>query len=154
MFIRRNWLIHLNITPILLLKNLLHQKILLLANRQLHSNDVVVHYGITYTICLFSTICWTTWNYSISSLSELSKLNDLGINNKYQWHIQSLSNASIPVWATKVGAQIKVELMQNNICHLIISSMQMRLHVVRHLTISWRGPLSYRNQSTDLLLLW
>ena len=63
-------------------------------------------------------------------------MNDLGINNKYQWHIQSLSNAGIPVWATKVGAQIKVELMQNNICHLIISSMQMRLHVVRHLTIS------------------
>ena len=33
----------------------------------------------------------------------------------------------------KLGAQIKEELMQRNIINLIISSTQMRLHVLRHL---------------------
>ena len=37
-----------------------------------------------------------------------------------QWRIQGLSDAGIPVWAPELGAQIKGELMQNNISHLII----------------------------------
>ena len=51
-----------------------------------------------------------------------------------QWRIQRLSDTGIPVWAPKLGAQIKGELMQNNISHLIISSSQMRQHVLRHLS--------------------
>ena len=50
----------------------------------------------------------------------------------YQWHTQSISDAGISVWAPKLGAQIKGELMQNN-SYLIISSTQMRLHVLIHL---------------------
>ena len=50
-----------------------------------------------------------------------------------QWHIQNLSDASIPVWVSKLGAQIKRKLMQTNISHLMISSMQMGLRVLRHL---------------------
>ena len=50
-----------------------------------------------------------------------------------QWCIQGLSDAGIPVWVPKLGAQIKEELMQRNIINLIISSTQMRLHVLRHL---------------------
>ena len=42
-------------------------------------------------------------------------------------------DTGIPVWAPKLGVQIKGELMQNNITHLIISLMQMRQHVLRHL---------------------
>ena len=45
-----------------------------------------------------------------------------------------VSDAGIPVWAPKLGDQIKGELMQNNISHLIISSTQMRLNVLRHLS--------------------
>ena len=51
-----------------------------------------------------------------------------------QWYMQSLSDAGIPVWAPKPGAQIKGELMQNKISHLIISSTQMCLQVLRHLS--------------------
>ena len=51
----------------------------------------------------------------------------------HQWCIQRLSDAGIPVWVPKLSAQIKGELMENNISHLIMSSMQMRLHVFRHL---------------------
>ena len=36
-----------------------------------------------------------------------------------------------PVWVPKQVAQIKGELMQNNISHLITSSTQMPLHVLR-----------------------
>ena len=36
-------------------------------------------------------------------------------------------------WSPKLGAQIKGELMQNNISHLIISSTQICQHVLRHL---------------------
>ena len=43
------------------------------------------------------------------------------------------SDAGIQVWVLKLGAQIKGELMQNNISHLIISSTQLRLHVLGHL---------------------
>ena len=50
-----------------------------------------------------------------------------------QWQIQRLSDVGIPVWAPKLGAQIKGERMQNNNSHLI-SSTQMRLHVLRYLT--------------------
>lgn len=50
-----------------------------------------------------------------------------------QRHTQNLYDAGIPVWPPKLGAQIKGELMQNNITHLIVSSMQMRQHVLRHL---------------------
>lgn len=50
-----------------------------------------------------------------------------------QWCIQSLSDTSIPVWVPNLGAHIKRELMQNSINSFIISSMQMRLHVLRHL---------------------
>ena len=56
-------------------------------------------------------------------------------NPEYQWRIQNLSDAGIPVCAPKPGAQIKWELMQKNISHLMISSTQMRLHVLRHLTL-------------------
>ena len=38
------------------------------------------------------------------------------------------------IWAPKLGAQIKGELMQNNISHLTISSTQMHLHILRHLS--------------------
>ena len=34
-----------------------------------------------------------------------------------QWRIQRLLDAGIHVWAPKLGAQIKRELMQNNISH-------------------------------------
>ena len=50
-----------------------------------------------------------------------------------QWRIQSLSDAGIPAWAPKLSAQIKGELMQNNISYLIMSSTQMRLHILWHL---------------------
>ena len=50
------------------------------------------------------------------------------------YRIQNLSDASIRVWAPKLGAQIKRELMQNNVSHLMISSTQMGQHVLRHLT--------------------
>ena len=50
-----------------------------------------------------------------------------------QCRIQRLPDASIPVWASKLCAQIKEKLMQNNINYLIISSMQMRLHLLRYL---------------------
>ena len=39
----------------------------------------------------------------------------------YQWHIQRLSDTGIPVWATKLGAQI-------------IFSMQICQHILRHLS--------------------
>ena len=39
-----------------------------------------------------------------------------------QWRIQRLSDTGILVWAPKLGAQIKGELIQNKINHLIISS--------------------------------
>ena len=51
-----------------------------------------------------------------------------------QWRIQNLSHAGIPLWAPKLGAQTKGELMQINISHLMISSTQMGLHVLRYLT--------------------
>ena len=54
-------------------------------------------------------------------------------NYYYQWRLQSLSDATIPVWVPKLGAQIKGEVMQNKIGHLIIFSMQMSLHILRHL---------------------
>ena len=50
-----------------------------------------------------------------------------------QWRIQSVSDAGIPAWAPKLSAQIKGELMQNNISYLIMSSTQMRLHILWHL---------------------
>ena len=52
----------------------------------------------------------------------------------FQVGIQRLSNASTLVWMPKLGAQVKGELMQNNISHLIISSMQIHLYILRHLT--------------------
>ena len=51
-----------------------------------------------------------------------------------QWRIQSLLDTVIPVCTPKLGAQIKGELMQSNISHLIISSTQMRLHFLKHLS--------------------
>ena len=51
----------------------------------------------------------------------------------HQWRIQNLSDTGILVWAPKLGAQVKVELMENYISYLI-SSTQMGLHVLRHLT--------------------
>ena len=48
--------------------------------------------------------------------------------------MQWLSDAGTPNRAPKLDAQIKEELMQNNISHLIISSTQMRLHVLGHLS--------------------
>ena len=59
----------------------------------------------------------------------------------YQWRIQNLSDAGIPIWAPKLGAQIKGELMQNYISHLI-SSTQMGLHILRHLKC-WIKDLVY-----------
>ena len=53
--------------------------------------------------------------------------------NTQQGHIQRLSDDSIPVWEPKLGAQIKGELMRNNISHFTISLTQMRLLVLRHL---------------------
>ena len=50
-----------------------------------------------------------------------------------QLRIQRLSDASILVWVAKLGAQVKKVLMQNNISHLIISSTQMHLRVLKHL---------------------
>ena len=47
--------------------------------------------------------------------------------------MQWLSDAGTPNRAPKLGAQIKEELMQSNISRLIISSTQMRLHVLGHL---------------------
>ena len=49
-----------------------------------------------------------------------------------QWRIQRHSDADIPVWVSKLCAQIKGELMQNNFGYLICST-QMRLQVVRYL---------------------
>ena len=57
----------------------------------------------------------------------------------WQWHIQRLSDASIPVWAPKVEAQIKGELLQNNIGHSIIYSTETCVHVLRH----WFKDLVY-----------
>ena len=51
-----------------------------------------------------------------------------------QRRIQSLSDADIRVWTPKLGAQLKGELMQNNINHLVISSTRMRLPVLRDLS--------------------
>ena len=47
--------------------------------------------------------------------------------------MQWLSDTGTPNRGPKLGAQIKEELMQNNISHLIISSTQMRLHVLGYL---------------------
>ena len=57
-----------------------------------------------------------------------------GWNKKggFKIHYQHVSDAGIPAWVSKLGAQIIGELMQNNASHLTISSMQM-LHVLRHL---------------------
>ena len=49
---------------------------------------------------------------------------DKGCSLLEQWHIQNLSDACTLVWAPMLGAQIKGELMRNNISHLMISSMQ------------------------------
>ena len=46
---------------------------------------------------------------------------------------ETFSDTAIMVWEPKLGAQIKGELMQNNISHLIISSTQMHQQVLRHL---------------------
>ena len=45
--------------------------------------------------------------------------------------MQRLSEAGRLVWAPKLGAQITGVLMQNN-SHLIISSTQIRLHVLMY----------------------
>ena len=39
-----------------------------------------------------------------------------------QWLIQRLLDTGIPLWAPKLGEQIKGELMQNNNSHLTMSS--------------------------------
>ena len=75
----------------------------------------------------------------IKSLSNVSylfiALCRMKLLIKYeQWRIQRLSDADIPVWAPKLGSQIKRELMQNNISHLIISSTRICAHVLRHLS--------------------
>ena len=40
-----------------------------------------------------------------------------------QWCIQRFSDTVMLVWLPKIGGQIKGELMQNNISHLILSSV-------------------------------
>ena len=51
------------------------------------------------------------WNFSIFH-SEWKHQNNMS-----QWRIQRLSDPGIPVWASKLGAQIKGDLMQSNISH-------------------------------------
>ena len=50
-----------------------------------------------------------------------------------QWHVQGLPDTGISVRAPKLCAQIKEKLVQSNINYLIISSMSMCLHLLRHL---------------------
>ena len=64
-----------------------------------------------------------------------------------QWRIQGLSDAGMPVWVSKLGAQIKGELMQSN-SYLIISSTQVRLHVLKHLS------KTLKNGEFDLAHAW
>ena len=74
------------------------------------------------TYCLIIILTFTKLSYFYRGFCK---------SDRFQWHTQSLSDADIPVWGPKLGSQIKGELMQNN-NHLIISSTQMRLHVLRH----------------------
>ena len=69
---------------------------------------------------------------AITKKNLLSTTISFNINTQLG-HIQRLSDDSIPVWEPKLGAQIKGELMRNNISHFTISLTQMRLLVLRHL---------------------
>ena len=59
----------------------------------------------------------------------------------WQWCIQRLSDAGILAWVPKLCAQIKGKVIQNNVTYLIISSMQMHLHVLRHFRVCYSKML-------------
>ena len=65
-------------------------------------------------------------------MSTMKSQNFLGLRI-HQKHKNLNILAGIPVWAPKLCVQIKGKLMQNNISYLI-SSMQIRVHVVRYLS--------------------
>ena len=71
----------------------------------------------------FGTQPYLKWNFLGSKAQKISRgwKAEKGRGNDFefftwsfvlvQWHIQSFSDADIPVWASKFGAQIKGELM-------------------------------------------
>ena len=65
--------------------------------------DSVISNGLVATPklvpCIFEKLISFTWSIRV------------GKKYFFQWWIQSLSEADIPVWAPKLGAQIKIELM-------------------------------------------
>ena len=71
----------------------------------------------------------------------------------WQWCIQRLSDAGILAWVPKLCAQIKGKVIQNNVTYLIISSMQMHLHVLRHFRVCYSKMLK-KNFFFMALFLW
>ena len=98
-------------------------------------------YMLPTNVTFFSVFLVGKFNFGIKLLDSSSRNCFMHLSCKYlmrfrlkstamkvhffsQWRIQSLPvwYAGIPVWAPKLGAKIKGELMQNNISRLIISS--------------------------------
>ena len=93
-------------------------------SRQKFSFSIVAIVSISYSRYKSIVKYFLQWNQMMANFRNCSHK---------QWCIQWLSNPSIPVWVPKLAAQIKVELMKSN-SHLTISSKQMCLHVLRHLS--------------------
>ena len=94
--------------------------------------------GVAFSACMSASITSKTHNVSdlLWKLRFMKQLWNFHWKQNHfflcQWCIQRLSDVDILVWAPKLCAQIKEKLMQNN-NYIIISLMQMRLHLLRHL---------------------
>ena len=100
---------------------------------------VIGNFGISfYWVNFTSKLFRTVWFFNTNSVfsAYFVRLINLAFKSVlvFQWRIQRLSDAGLQVWAFKLGAQIKGELMQSTTRHSIKSSTRMRLHVFRHLT--------------------
>ena len=62
------------------------------------------------------------------------------LNTNNQWaYPEAFRRRHTGLAALKLGAQLRGELMPNNSSHLIISSTQMRLYVLRYLSMMLRN---------------